>query len=68
MHGKYFTYDGEDSQTHSLAIAGLEQNDDVVFSLEREVFASQLNRYRNRVGHMGTRWSNVCGENVFYRG
>jgi len=24
MHGKYFTYDGEDSQTHSLAIAGLE--------------------------------------------
>lgn len=64
MHGKYFTYDGEDSQTHSLAIAGLEQNDDVVFSLEREVFASQLNRYRNRVGHMGTRWSNVLVFNI----
>ena len=40
MHGRFFTYDGEDSQAHSLAIAGLEQNDDVVFSLGREVFAS----------------------------
>ena len=64
MHGKYFTYDGEDSQTHSLAIAGLEQNDDVVFSLGREVLASQLNRYRNRVGHMGTRWSDVLTFNI----
>ena len=64
MHGKYFTYDGEDSQTHRLAIAGLEQNDDVVFSLGREVFASQLNRYRNRVGHMGTRWSDVLTFNI----
>ena len=64
MHGKYFTYDGEDSQTHSLAIAGLEQNDDVVFSLGREVFASQLNRYRNLVGHMGTRWSDVLVFNI----
>lgn len=64
MHGKYFTYDGEDSQTHSLAIAGLEQNDDVVFSLGREVFASQLNRYRNLVGHMGTRWSDVLTFNI----
>ena len=64
MHGKYFTYDGEDSQTHRLAIAGLEQNDDVVFSLGREVLASQLNRYRNRVGHMGTRWSDVLVFNI----
>lgn len=64
MHGKYFTYDGEDSQTHRLAIAGLEQNDDVIFSLGREVFASQLNRYRNRVGHMGTRWSDVLTFNI----
>lgn len=64
MHGKYFTYDGEDSQTHRLAIAGLEQNDDVVFSLGREVLASQLNRYRNRVGHMGTRWSDVLTFNI----
>ena len=59
MHGKYFTYDGQDSQTHRLAIAGLEQSDEVVFGLGREVLASQLNRYRNRVGHMGTRWSDV---------
>ena len=64
MHGKYFTYDGEDSQTHRLTIAGLEQNDDVVFSLGREVLASQLNRYRNRVGHMGTRWSDVLVFNI----
>lgn len=64
MHGKYFTYDGEDSQTHRLAIAGLEQNDDVVFSLGREVLASQLNRYRNRVGHMGTRWNDVLVFNI----
>lgn len=64
MHGKYFTYDGEDSQTHRLAIAGLEQNDDVVFSLGREVLASQLNRYRNRVGHMGARWSDVLVFNI----
>lgn len=64
MHGRFFTYDGEDSQAHSLAIAGLEQNDDVVFSLGREVFASQLNRYRNLVGHMGTRWNEVLVFNI----
>ena len=29
LYGKYFTYDGEDSQTHALSIAGLEQGDDV---------------------------------------
>lgn len=64
MNGRYFTYDGEDSKTHQLAIAGLEQADDVVFGLSREVLRSSLNRYRNRVGHMGTRWNDVLTFNI----
>ena len=64
MYGKYFEYDGTDSQELHLAIAGLEQSDDVTFGLGREVLHSSLNRYRNRVGHMGTRWSDVLTFNI----
>lgn len=64
MYGKYFTYDEKDSQTLGLTIAGLEQNDDITFGLSREVFQSSLNRYRNRVGHMGTRWQDVLSFNI----
>lgn len=64
MYGKYFTYDNRDSQSLQLAIAGLEQNDDVTFGLSREVLHSSLNRYRNRVGHMGTRWNDVLTFNI----
>ena len=64
MYGKYFEYDGKDSQTFNLTIAGLEQGDDVTFGLNREVLHSSLNRYRNRVGHMGTRWNDVLAFNI----
>ena len=64
MHGNYFVYDNIDSSTYDLLIAGIEQSDDLQFGLSREVLQSSLNRYRNRVGQMGTRWSNVLVFNI----
>lgn len=38
-------------------IAGVQTND-YVFGLSRDVMRGEFNRYRNRPGHMGTKWQN----------
>ena len=53
MYGKYFTYDNEASTDYSLMISGFQQ-DDVPLAMNRELLKGTLNRYRNRVNHMGT--------------
>lgn len=58
MYGKYFTYDNEASTDYNLMIGGF-QRDDVPLAMNRELLKGTLNRYRNRVNHMGTQWSDV---------
>lgn len=58
MYGKYFTYDNEASTDYDLMIGGF-QIDDVPLAMNRELLKGTLNRYRNRVNHMGTQWSDV---------
>lgn len=58
MYGKYFTYDNEASTDYGLMIGGF-QVDDVPLAMNRELLKGTLNRYRNRVNHMGTQWSDV---------
>lgn len=59
MYGKYFTYDNEASTDYGLMIGGFEVNDDIPFAMSRDLLKGSLNRYRNRVNHMGTQWSDV---------
>ena len=58
MYGKYFTYDNESSADYGLMIGGF-QRDEVPLAMSRELLKGSLNRYRNRVNHMGTQWSDV---------
>lgn len=58
MYGKYFTFDNEASTDYNLMIGGF-QRDDVPLAMNRELLKGTLNRYRNRVNHMGTQWSDV---------
>ena len=59
MYGKYFTYDNEASTDYGLMIGGFEVDNDIPFAMSRELLKGSLNRYRNRVNHMGTQWSDV---------
>lgn len=59
MYGKYFTYDNEASTDYGLMIGGFEIDNDIPFAMNRELLKGSLNRYRNRVNHMGTQWSDV---------
>ena len=56
MYGKYFQYDGELSTSYNLIIGGLEHNDPT-FGMSREAIRGEFNRFRNRLGHMGSKWS-----------
>lgn len=58
MYGKYFTYDNEASTDYCIMIGGF-QVDDVPLAMNRELLKGTLNRYRNRVNHMGTQWNDV---------
>ena len=58
MYGKYFTYDNEASTDYGLMIGGF-QRDEVPLAMNRELLKGTLNRYRNRVNHMGTQWSDI---------
>ena len=59
MYGKYFEYNGHKSTDFGLMIGGINISSDVPFAMSRDIYAGTLNRYRNKVNHMGTKWSNV---------
>lgn len=59
MYGKYFEYNGHKSTDFGLMLGGFDVSSDVPFAMARDIYAGTLNRYRNKVNHMGTKWSNV---------
>ena len=59
MYGKYFTYDGKSSQDFGMMIGSVGGGDDIPFAMTREVYQGTINRYKNRVNHMGTKWAEV---------
>lgn len=59
MYGKYFEYNGHKSTDFGLMLGGFDVSSDIPFAMARDIYAGTLNRYRNKVNHMGTKWSNV---------
>jgi len=59
MYGKYFIYDGKSSQDYGLMLGSLDNSDSIPFAMSREVYQGTLNRFKNKVNHMGTKWAEV---------
>lgn len=62
--GKKFTYNGKSSEDFHLRICGLEEELDAPLALDREVEKGDVNRYRKRANHFGTRYQDVLSFNV----
>ena len=65
MYGKYFQYDGELSTSYNLIIGGIEQNN-LEFGLNRDILRGDFNRFRHRLGHMGTKWNAPLSFNISF--
>ena len=59
MFGQYFEYNGHKSTDFGLMIGGLNMSTDIPFAMARDTYVGALNRYKNKVNHMGTKWSGV---------
>ena len=59
MFGKYFEYNNHKSTDFGLMIGGLNMSTDIPFAMARDTYVGALNRYKNKVNHMGTKWSGV---------
>ena len=58
--GKYFTYNGDNSENYGLMIASFESgDDDLATGLERSLITGESTKYRFRANHFGAKYENA---------
>lgn len=58
-YGISFEYDGKSSNDFGVILASIEKNQEFEMGLTRDVIKGGMNKYRNQVNHLGSKYSDV---------